>query len=154
MLLIYGTLLDIDTMKTWQKTRIRRTGSTTVNGTVPPRLTLNRDRRPREHLTPKEVERLMVHARKRGRYGVRNATMILIAYRHGLRPGELCTLRWDQIDFARGLLHVLRLKNGIDSVHPLGGTEVRGGRRAAIVMPKLKARTEGRARRVLRFRVL
>jgi type 1 fimbriae regulatory protein FimB/type 1 fimbriae regulatory protein FimE len=89
------------------------------------RLTLNRDRRPREYLTPKEVERLIEHARKRGRYGLRNATMILVAYRHGLRPGELCALRWDQIDLAHGLLHVRRLKNGIGSVHPLGGTELR-----------------------------
>jgi hypothetical protein len=64
-----------------------------LNGTVPPRLTLNRDRRPREYLTPKEVGRLMEHARKRGRYGLRDATMILVAYRHGLRPGELCGLR-------------------------------------------------------------
>jgi type 1 fimbriae regulatory protein FimB/type 1 fimbriae regulatory protein FimE len=67
----------------------------------------------------------MEHARKRGRYGLRDATMILVAYRHGLRPGELCALRWDQIDIAQGLLHVRRLKNGIDSVHPLGGTELR-----------------------------
>jgi type 1 fimbriae regulatory protein FimB/type 1 fimbriae regulatory protein FimE len=51
--------------------------------------------------------------------------MILVAYRHGLLPGELCALRWDQIDFAHGLLHVGRLKNGIDSMHPLGGTELR-----------------------------
>jgi type 1 fimbriae regulatory protein FimE len=67
----------------------------------------------------------MERARKRGRYGLRYATMILIAYRHGLRPGELCALRWDQIDFAHGLLHMRRPKNGIDSVHPLGGTELR-----------------------------
>jgi type 1 fimbriae regulatory protein FimB/type 1 fimbriae regulatory protein FimE len=38
---------------------------------------------------------------------------------------ELCALRWDQIDFAHGLLDVRRLKNGIDSVHPLGGTQLR-----------------------------
>jgi type 1 fimbriae regulatory protein FimB/type 1 fimbriae regulatory protein FimE len=117
--------MDTDLMKTRNKKRLRGKASSTVNGTVPPRLTLNRDRRPREYLTPKEVGRLMERARKRGRYGLRDATMILVAYRHGLRPGELCTLRWDQIDFAHGLLHVRRLKNGIDSVHPLGGTELR-----------------------------
>ena len=38
--------------------------------------------------------------------------------------GDLCVLRWDQINFAHGLLHVRRLKNGIDSVRPLGGTEL------------------------------
>jgi hypothetical protein len=53
-------------MKTRHKKRLRHKVSSTVNGTVPPRLTLNRDRRPREYLTPKEVERLMGHARKRG----------------------------------------------------------------------------------------
>jgi type 1 fimbriae regulatory protein FimB/type 1 fimbriae regulatory protein FimE len=32
-------------------------------------------------------------------------------------------------DFAHGLLHVRRLKNRIDSVHPLGGTELRALKR-------------------------
>jgi integrase len=45
--------------------------------------------------------------------------MIVIAYRHGLRVGELVTLRWDQIDLEQGLLHVSRLKNGVPSTHPL-----------------------------------
>jgi integrase len=85
--------------------------------------------RPREYLTPKEIERLMAAARKRGRYGHRDETAILIAYRHGLRASELCALRWDMIDFARGQLHVHRLKEGRPSVHPLGGIEIRALRR-------------------------
>lgn len=68
-------------------------------------------------------------ARQRGRYGQRDATMILMAYRHGLRVSELCALRWDQIDFAQGLLHVNRLKHGTPSVHPLRGPELRALRR-------------------------
>ncbi len=68
-------------------------------------------------------------ARERGRYGHRNATMILTAYRHGLRPGELCVLRWDQVDLGNDLLHVRRLKNGTPSVHPMGGNEIRSLRR-------------------------
>ena len=71
----------------------------------------------------------MEAARDRGRYGHRDATMILIAYRHGLRAGELCALRWDQVDLERGLIHVRRLKNGTPSVHPVGGTEIRALRR-------------------------
>lgn len=51
--------------------------------------------------------------------------MILIAYRHGLRASELCGLRWDQIDLNYGRLHVRRAKGGIDTVHPLSGTEIR-----------------------------
>ena len=55
--------------------------------------------------------------------------MILIAYRHGLRVSELVSLRWDQIDLSQGLVHVARLKNGMASVHPLRGPELRALRR-------------------------
>jgi integrase len=64
-------------------------------------------------------------ARKRSRYGHRDATMILVAYRHGLRASEVCNLRWDQIDLGSGRLHVRRAKGGIDNVHPLSGREIR-----------------------------
>jgi len=91
----------------------------------PPRR-FNRDVRPREYLTPKEVERLIAAAKKRGRrYGLRDAPMMLLAFRHGLRVSELCTLTWNQIDFSHGLIQVRRLKNGIPSVHQLGGEEMR-----------------------------
>jgi len=97
-----------------------------VLGTVPPRKPLNIDRRPREYLTPKEVERLIVAAKKRGRrYALRDATMILVAYRHGLRVSELCALTWDQFDFSQGVVHVRRLKNGMPSVQQIGGEEMR-----------------------------
>jgi integrase len=55
--------------------------------------------------------------------------MILMAFRHGLRASELCSLRWDQADLVYGRLHVNRLKNGIASVHPLTGIELRALRR-------------------------
>jgi type 1 fimbriae regulatory protein FimB/type 1 fimbriae regulatory protein FimE len=93
--------------------------------TVPPRRSTNAQRLPREYLTPKEIELLRKAARERGRYRHRDATIILVAYRHGLRPTEACTLRWDQIDLPHGLLHVRRVKNGMPSVHPLGGSEIR-----------------------------
>ena len=115
--------------KSRAKIVVRRRGPNSVNGTVPPRLTPYSRRRQREYLTVKEIELLMDAARQRGRYGHRDATMILIAYRHGLRASELCALRWDQMDFSRGLLHVQRLKNGTPSVHPMGGTEIRALRR-------------------------
>ena len=54
-----------------------------------------------------------------------DATMILVAFRHGLRVSELCALSWDQVDFSHGLLHVRRIKNGIASVHHIGGQEMR-----------------------------
>src|SRR5438034_7869224 len=65
----------------------------------------NADRRTREHLTDAEVERLTAAARS-NRWGHRDATMILLAYRHGLRVSELVDLRWDQVDFEGAVLHV------------------------------------------------
>ena len=104
----------------------RRTRPTAVNGTVPPARRHNRDARPREYLTTKEVERLIEAAKKRGRrYGLRDATMILVAFRHGLRVVELCALTWDQIDFSTGMMHVNRVKNGMSSVQQIGGEEMR-----------------------------
>src|SRR5438876_274721 len=94
------------------KTALRPNRRTTEKRTVGLRMTPHKERRPREYLTPAEVEKLINAARKRGRCGHRDATAILIAFRHGLRVGELCVLRWDQVDLRHGLLHVRRLKNG------------------------------------------
>jgi type 1 fimbriae regulatory protein FimE len=84
--------------------------------------------RTREYLTEHEIGRLMKAAGD-NRHGHRDATMILLAFRHGLRASELCSLRWEQVDLAHGRLHVSRLKNGMPSVHPLSGSELRALRR-------------------------
>jgi len=100
----------------------RTTTPTIVNLTVP-------ERRSRRYLTEKEIERLMDCARKRSRYGHRDATMVLVAYRHGLRASELCDLQWHQIELSEGRLHVHRVKSGIPSVHPIRGDEMRALRK-------------------------
>jgi type 1 fimbriae regulatory protein FimB/type 1 fimbriae regulatory protein FimE len=92
------------------KPRLRVVGSTTVNRTVTPRRKPNADLRTREYLTPDEVETL-IEAVKNNRYGHRDVTMILLAYRHGLRAAELVDLRWSQVD----LDHVRRVKTAF---HP------------------------------------
>ncbi len=113
--------------------RLRASGRGTpniVNGKVAPPLRIpNKERRSREYLTDKEVVALMDAARKTGRHGHRDATLILLAYRHALRVAELVALRWDQIDLTQGLLHVTRAKNGTPSTHPLRGPEIRALRR-------------------------
>jgi integrase len=85
--------------------------------------------RTREYLTASEVEALMAAARKSSRWGHRDATMILIAYRHGLRASEVCDLQWHQVELGAGRLHVRRSKRGTPSVHPLQGDELRALRR-------------------------
>ena len=113
-------------MKTLTKSKPKTTPPTLVYGTVPPKRCLNSERRPREYLTGKEVERLMTVAKSaERRYGLRSATMILVCYRHGLRVSELCTLTWDQFDFSHGVMHVRRAKKGMPSVHEVSGTELR-----------------------------
>src|SRR5262249_25080667 len=95
----------------------------------PPRKPRNAERRSREDLAPAEVERLTRAAERLGRHGHRDATMLLLAYRHALRVSELCALRWDQVDLGQGLLAVRRRKNGTPSTHPLHGPEIRALRR-------------------------
>ena len=80
-----------------ENSRLRGAAPTSVNVTV--------GKRDREYLTDREVERL-IEAAKQNRSGHRDATAILVAYRHGLRASELVALRWDDIDLATGLTAV------------------------------------------------
>ena len=109
------------------KSRLRLVAPTTVNRTVPLRRP-NARLRTREYLTDAEVATL-TEAAKGNRWGHRDATMIAVAYRHGLRAAELVDLRWDQIDFNTGTLAVRRVKKGTPSTHPIRGDELRALRR-------------------------
>jgi integrase len=110
------------------KPHLKLVKPSTVKRTVMPRRHPNAELRRREHLTEAEVERLMEVA-KGNRWGIRDATMLLVAFRHGLRVSELVDLRWDQIDFEAAALHVRRVKKGTPSTHPILGDELRALRR-------------------------
>jgi type 1 fimbriae regulatory protein FimB/type 1 fimbriae regulatory protein FimE len=118
--------------KPMKKPHLALVAPRTVYGTVdtkgPPRRRPNAEVRTREYLTQAEVERLIAAAGN-NRNGHRDSTMILVAYRHGLRGIEVVGLRWDAIDFNRGLLHVNRAKSGSPAVHPISGRELRALRR-------------------------
>jgi integrase len=98
------------------------------NRAVGPTRLKNSEYRKREHLIPSEIEKL-IEAAKTNRYGHRDATMILVAYRHGLRASELCGLEWSQIDFTSATLYVRRVKNGKPAIHPIRGDEMRALRK-------------------------
>jgi integrase len=85
-------------------------------------------KRPREYLTKAEVDRLIESAKK-NRHGHRDATALLVAYTHGMRSEELAALRWDDIDFTTGRMHVRRSKGGLTTVHPIRARELRALRR-------------------------
>jgi type 1 fimbriae regulatory protein FimB/type 1 fimbriae regulatory protein FimE len=80
--------------------------------------------RDREYLFEEEVQAMIQVAFKR-RWGHRDSTLILMGYRHGLRISELVNLRWQQINFNTGHIHVRRVKGSRPSVHPLSGEEMR-----------------------------
>jgi integrase len=88
----------------------------------------NAEYRKREYLTTGEVANL-IEAAKRNRHGQRDATMILVAYRHGLRASEVTDLEWAQIDFAGAEMHIRRAKGGRSMPHPIRGDELRGLRK-------------------------
>jgi type 1 fimbriae regulatory protein FimB/type 1 fimbriae regulatory protein FimE len=100
----------------------------TENRTVTPRRRPNADLRTREYLTDAEMARL-TEAAKANRNGHRDATMLLVAYRHGLRASELVDLRWDQVAMETATLAVRRAKKGSPATHPIVGDELRALRR-------------------------
>jgi site-specific recombinase XerD len=101
------------------KAHLKLVTPSTVKRTVAPTRLPNRDLRTREYLTEGEVERL-IKAAKGNRYGLRDSTMVLVAYRHGLRASELvdlrCGSRWSS-------------KRGTPSTHSILGDELRALRR-------------------------
>ena len=113
------------------KSHLRLVAPVTVKRTVAmPVRRPNAELRSREYLTNAEVERLMKAVRS-NRWGHRDSTMLLMAYKHGLRSSELVGLRWDQVDFNSAMLAVRRVKKGSPATHPIDGDELRALRRLA-----------------------
>ena len=122
------TVVSTERAKPMAKSHLKLVTPATANRTVTPKRVPNADLRTREYLTEAEVERLLTAANG-NRWGHRDATMILVGYRHGLRVSELVDLRWDQVDFGTATLHVRRVKQGTPSTHPILGDELRALRR-------------------------
>ena len=110
------------------KSHLKLVTPNTKNRTVTPKRVKNAELRTREYLIDAEVTWL-TEAVKANRWGHRDSTMILVAYRHGLRASELVDLRWDQVDFDTATLAVRRVKKGTPSTHPIRGDELRALRR-------------------------
>jgi integrase len=67
-------------------------------------------------LSPTETLAVLRAARERC---VRDWTMVLVTYRHGLRASEVCDLKLADADLKAGSLNVRRLKGSLSQVQPL-----------------------------------
>ncbi|NJL22825.1 MAG: tyrosine-type recombinase/integrase [Leptolyngbyaceae cyanobacterium SM1_3_5] len=110
--------------------QLSKVGKTEKPKRPPPNVRKYSEVRSREHLLSEEVEAMREAIRKRGgRHAHRDSTLLLLIYRHGLRVEEAANLKWEQIDFATGTIHVRRVKRGTPSTQPIGGEELRSLRR-------------------------
>ena len=73
------------------------------------------------HLEPAEVLDVLSAAKARG---AREWSMIVVAYKHGLRASEVCNLRLDDVDLKNGSIMVDRLKGSLRTTQAV--TEHRG----------------------------
>jgi integrase len=65
------------------------------------------------HLDPREVLSVLKAAKARG---PREWSMILLAYRHGLRASEVCNLRLGDLDMKNGSIVIERLKGSLRTI--------------------------------------
>jgi integrase len=89
----------------------------------------------RKHVTLEEYKKIRAAAAELGRHRLRDATMIGIAFVHGMRATEVVHLLWDQVNLFECTLQVVRAKRGSDSVHPLSDDEIKTLRRLAKAQP-------------------
>ena len=71
-----------------------------------------------------EFAELLASAKKT-RNSIRNQTILLLMFRHGLRCSEACNIRISDISLKTAHIWIRRLKNGLDTQHPLQGDEIR-----------------------------
>ena len=96
-------LTGVPAMATVRALHAERSQRSKMGKSAPPRrITRQAAGQKRDYLTPDEVERLAKAAGAVGRHGHRDATIILIMFRHGLRVSEAAVLHWDDIDLKRG----------------------------------------------------
>ena len=79
----------------------------------------NDELRGKRHLNPNEVDQICKTIQKKSRNPGRDELMVLMSFHHGFRVSELTSVKWQHIDLKSGQLSVRRMKNGIDTVHPI-----------------------------------
>jgi type 1 fimbriae regulatory protein FimB len=80
------------------------------------------DGREKNFLTESEM-RQMLESSRRGRHGVRDHLMVLLAYRHGLRVSELIDVRLSDLDLEAKIIYIRRCKGSLSTNQPLQADE-------------------------------
>lgn len=122
-----NTVVTIDQQHFGHRPGVRRSPTVRTIGRKS-RTTANRklhDHTSKQALTAKEIERLIDAAMHSPRSGLRDAALILLAYRHGFKVSELINLKWDHIDFEHKSILVSRLRNGQETLQPLDDREIK-----------------------------
>jgi len=89
------------------KANLKLVSPASENRAVGLRRPTNKEMRPREYLIKPEIGRI-IKADKTNRHGLRDSTMILIGYTHGLRVSELIGLQRSDVSFEDATLHIRR----------------------------------------------
>jgi type 1 fimbriae regulatory protein FimB len=85
----------------------------------------------RKHVTYDEFKRIRAAALELGRHGLRDSTMIMVAFYHGLRSTELVGLLWEQVNLYEETVFIVRAKRGSDATHPIPSDELKALRKLA-----------------------
>lgn len=80
---------------------------------------VNDELRGRRNLTHQEIDLICKAIRVSSRYPDRDELLVLMAFHHGLRVSELLNVKWQHINLKTQQVAIKRLKNGIDSLHPM-----------------------------------
>lgn len=73
-------------------------------------------------LTRAELERVLAAAKA---HSTRDYTMVLLAYRHGLRASEVCGMELSHIDLDAGNIHCIRGKGSVSNWQALARDEIK-----------------------------
>ncbi|EQA1667121.1 tyrosine-type DNA invertase [Enterobacter bugandensis] len=77
----------------------------------------------RRFLTHHEIG-LVIHSLSGSVHEVRNRCLIIMCYLHGFRASELTGIKLSDIDFSGKKIYIRRLKNGLNTSHPLQISEL------------------------------
>jgi|SRR5882672_5408683 len=72
----------------------------------------------RKFLYENEIEQVL-EACNETPFPLRNKTLVLVTYMHAYRAAEVCSLKWEEIDFKNNVISTKGQKGGKDSLQPL-----------------------------------